>query len=180
MAHLRAFLAIAPPDEARLALADQISELQIPGRLIPPANWHITLRFLGEIDEVTRERYEAALDQSDLGRSFMLGLDHFGAFPRAAKASFIWAGVGRGEQRLHQLAEVADERALDAGIPGEERPFRPHLTVSRCRPPVSVVDLVDAGELEVAWRVAQLTLFRTVPGRGGVSYEPLESFSLAR
>lgn len=180
MASLRAFLAISPPDEVRHALVEQLSGLRIPGRLVPPQNWHITLRFLGEIDDVTRERYTAAIDQSSLGRSFVLGFDHLGAFPRPTKATVIWAGASRGGERLFELAEIADLGAGDAGIPGEDRPFRPHLTLSRARPPVRAVELVEEVELDVAWRVGAVVLFRTVPGRGGVSYEALESFPLAR
>lgn len=179
MAVLRVFLAISPPHEVRLALIDQTSHLPIPGRLIPPDNWHITLRFLGEVDEVACERYVAAIDQSDLGPDFPLRIDHLGAFPKPSKATVVWAGVDRGQHRLFQLAEIADERAMDVGIVGEERPFRPHLTLSRVRPQVSVTDLMDE-ELEVTWRVDELVLFRTLPGRGTVRYEPLETFSLSR
>lgn len=179
VAVLRVFLAVSPPHEVRLALVDQISHLPIPGRLIPPDNWHITLRFLGEIDEVACERYAAAIDQSDLGTDFPLRIDHLGAFPKPSKATVVWAGIDRGQQRLFQLAEVADERAMDVGVVGEERPFRPHLTLSRVRPQASVTDLMDE-ELDVAWRVDGLVMFRTLPGRGTVHYEPLETFSLSR
>lgn len=179
MAPLRVFLAVAPPQEVRLALIDQTSHLQIPGRLIPPDNWHITLRFLGEIDELACDRYVSAVDQSDLGRDFPVRIDHLGAFPRPSKANVVWAGIDRGEQRLFQLAEIADERATDVGIVGEERPFRPHLTLSRIRPQASVTDLMDE-ELDIGWRVDELVLFRTQPGRGTVRYEPLETFSLTR
>jgi 2'-5' RNA ligase len=179
VAVLRVFLAVSPPDEVRLALIDQISHLPIPGRLVPPDNWHITLRFLGEVDEVACERYTAAVDQSDLGSDFPMRIDHLGAFPKPSKATVVWEGIDRGQQRLFQLAEVADERAMDVGIVGEERPFRPHLTLSRVRPQVSVTDLIDE-ELDVAWRVDGLVLFRTLPARGTVRYEPLEMFSLSR
>ncbi len=179
MAVLRSFLAVSPPHEVRLALIDQISHLSIPGRLISPDNWHITLRFLGDIDEVACERYVAAIDQSELGTDFPMRIDHLGAFPKPSKANVVWAGIDRGQQRLFELAEIADERAQDVGIVGEERPFRPHLTLSRVRPQVSVTDLMDE-ELDVAWRVDGLVLFRTLPGRGTVHYEPLETFSLSR
>jgi 2'-5' RNA ligase len=180
VAALRVFLAVAPPHEVRLALVDQLGSYSIPGRLIPPDNWHITLRFLGEVDEVACERYVAAIDQSDLGGDFLVRIDHLGAFPKPSKATVIWAGITRGQEHLFQLAEIADERALDAGIAGEERPFRPHLTLSRVRPQTSATDLVDEAEIDVGWRVSRVVLFRTLSGRGTVRYEPLETFSLSR
>ena len=171
---------MAPPPEVRLAIHDQTGAMAIPGKRVPADNWHITLRFLGEVDEITADRYIAAIDQSDLGRSFIVGLDHIGAFPKPSRAGVVWAGVGRGSQRLFQLAEIADERALDTGLAGEDRPFRPHLTLSMIRPQAPVAELVDESELDVSWRVDALTLFRTVPGRGSVSYEGIEVFPLAR
>lgn len=180
MAELRIFLAVAPPDEVRHALLDQLGHAPLPGKRVPPANWHITLRFLGEVEETAMERFTAALDQRELGSRFVVGLDRLGAFPRASKATVLWAGVGRGSERLFELAEVADDAALDAGISGEDRPFRPHLTLSRIRPQARVVELVDDALIDVAWRVEGLILFRTLPGRGGVRYEPLETFPLIR
>lgn len=177
---LRIFAAIAPPDEVRLALIDQTSELDIPGRLVPPQNWHITLRFLGDIDEVAYERYLAELDQMELGASFNLTLDHLGAFPNQRKATVVWAGAARGQERLCELAEKADSAAGFAGVVAEERPFSPHLTLSRVRPPADVARLAADAELDISWRVHEFVVFESRLERGGVRYEPLERFLLPR
>jgi RNA 2',3'-cyclic 3'-phosphodiesterase len=177
---LKTFVAVGPPEEVRHALVDQISSLQIPGRLVPPANWHITLRFLGDIDEVTFERYLGALDQVDLGTTFRVALYGFGAFPNQRKATVVWAAIRDVEGRLHALAEMCDEAAAVAGLAREERPFSPHLTLSRVRPPSDVVSLVSDGELDMSWRVGEVVVFQSLSTRGGVRYEALETFSLLR
>jgi RNA 2',3'-cyclic 3'-phosphodiesterase len=177
---LRIFAAIAPPDEVRHALVDQLGAWPIPGRLVSPVNWHITTRFLGEVDEVTVERYVAELDQMELGAGFTLSLRRFGAFPNHRKATVVWLGADRGEQRLHQLAEACDDASAAVGVTSEDRPFSPHLTISRVRPPANAVALVNEGEVDVAWRVKTLVVYESRFGRDGMRYIPLETFPLIR
>lgn len=179
MGALRVFAALSPPAEVRQALAEQLRPYEVPGKLVPPANYHVTLRFLGAVDEVTVDRYRAELDQMELGSSFILSLQSFGAFPNHRKATVFWAGVDRGSERVHQLAESADEAAARAGVLPEDRPFSAHLTLSRARPPADVSGLITEGELDISWRVREVVLFETRPGRGYVTYEPLEFFPLA-
>jgi RNA 2',3'-cyclic 3'-phosphodiesterase len=177
---LRIFAAVAPPDEVRHALVDQLGGWPVPGRLVPPMNWHITTRFLGEVDDVTVDRYVAELDQMDLGETFSLSLRRFGAFPNQRKATVLWLGAERGEQRLHQLAEACDDASAAVGITGEDRPFSPHLTISRVRPPANVVALVNDGGVDVAWKVKTLVVYESRFGRDGMRYIPLETFPLVR
>lgn len=177
---LRVFVAVAPPDEVRQDIAAQLAGIRIPGRVVPPPNWHITLRFLDEIDEVTRDRYLAELDGMDLGRRFKMTLAGLGAFPNHRKATVTWLGVRAGEVRLFQLAEATDEAAAAVGLVPEERPFAPHLTLSRVRPPENVTGLIESTDCEVTWRVDHIVVFKSVSIRGGVRYEPIERFVLAR
>ncbi|MGH8948172.1 MAG: 2'-5' RNA ligase family protein, partial [Acidimicrobiia bacterium] len=58
----RIFVAVSLPDEIRMALADRLESVEMPGRAVPPENWHITLRFVGRADEVAIDRMLAALD----------------------------------------------------------------------------------------------------------------------
>ncbi|HEY5889349.1 MAG TPA: RNA 2',3'-cyclic phosphodiesterase [Acidimicrobiia bacterium] len=180
MGQLRVFAAVSLPNDVRQALAEQTAEWDIPGRRVPPSNWHITLRFLGEIEEVTCDRYKAALDESQLGKPFRIRLSGFGAFPNQRKATVVWAGVGPGADRLFELAEACDSAAEATGVSPEDRPFSPHLTLSRVRPPAPVVSLIEQGELDISWWVGQIVLFESIGGRGGVRYEPLEFFPFSR
>ena len=172
----RVFLAVPLPAEIRFALAERVGELTIPGRVAPSENWHITLRFLDTVDRVTYERFLGAVD-GERRWAFDVGLDGFGAFPRPKKATVFWAGIGTGERELSLLNEDAEEAALAAGLLPEERPFHPHLTLSRIRPPVDVTDLMGE-ELSLSWRCQQLVAFRSHLGRGGARYEPLDSIDL--
>jgi 2'-5' RNA ligase len=172
----RVFLAIAPPPEIRFALAERLSEIPVPGRVVPAENWHITLRFLDAVDSVTYERFLTALDPPS-ETSFRIALDGLGAFPGARKATVLWAGIGSGAEQLAVLNEDAEEAAIGAGLLPEERPFHPHLTLSRIRPPVDVRDIVDE-ELSFSWRCQRMVTYRSNALRGGVSYEPLDVIDL--
>jgi 2'-5' RNA ligase len=177
----RVFVAAPVPDQTRLELAHRLGDVRIPGRVVPAPNWHLTLRFLGAVDRVVYERLLYTLDDTDLGPVYRLRLQGLGAFPQARKAAVIWLGVVEGLARLEALAGIAEEAAVSAGLPAEERPFRPHLTLSRVRPEEDVTRLVEAGAgVGVGWHSESIVVYRSHPGRGGVRYEPLETFSLSR
>lgn len=172
----RVFAAVPLPPEVRMALAEKIITLAIPGRLAPPENWHLTLRFLGTIDQVTYERFLSALEVADI-EPFEIGLGGIGAFPNVRKASVVWVAVDDGRKRLATLNEIAEEAAQSAGVAVEERPFHPHLTLSRVRPPTDVRSL-EGIPIELGWRSDRVVVYRSRTGRGGARYEPLETLRL--
>ncbi len=175
---VRIFAAVVPPAEIGMALTDRLSPLDIPGRLTPPEKRHLTLRFVGAADDVDLDRWMAALDSNPLGEAFRLGLGAIGAFPRAGKATVLWVGVAAGAAPLIELAERVEECAVMAGLGTEDRPFRPHLTLSRIRPPRDVRPLTGAVLDDLAWRVDEIGLFRSHLDGGGARYEMLETFPL--
>lgn len=172
----RVFVAVPVPTEIRYALTAHLADMPIPGKRVPPENWHITIRFLDVIDQVTYERFLAELDPI-AETAFDLSLDGFGAFPNPSRATVFWAGVRRGGTELAVLNEEAEEAAQAAGLLAEERPFHPHLTLSRIRPHSDVRKLIDE-DLSLSWRCQSLIVYRSILGRGGARYEPLDRLDL--
>lgn len=175
----RIFAAVPIPTETRMALADRVASLDIPGKVAPVENWHITLRFLGMIDEVTYDRFLAGLSEAERWSSFWVRLSGFGAFPRASRATVVWAGVSDGSDQLSELNEIVEDAARGAGLEGEDRPFHPHLTLSRVRPPADAGHLLDE-PLDLAWFCDRLVVYRSHLGGGPARYETLETFGFAR
>lgn len=166
----RVFAAVVPPTEVVVALDAAVSGLALPGRRVPPPNWHITLRFVGHVDAVTYERWLGALSRIP-PFSVEVRLHGLGAFPNPRRATVLWAGVQTAE--LADLAAQVEEAAQSAGIAPEERPFRPHLTLARVRPPADARALVDQTELpRVAWRSEEFQVMAAVGSR----YQRYESF----
>ena len=167
------------PTEVRMALADRTSILAIPGKLVPLENWHLTLRFLGAVDEVTYERFLSGLSLIEDVPSFSIRLGAFGGFPNERKASVMWAGVVEGAKELRRLNEIAEEAAQTAGLEPDDRPYRPHLTLSRIRPPEDIGRLTTE-TLDLRWSCHEIVVYESRLSGGGVSYEPLEMFSMLR
>lgn len=166
---------MALPPDVRMALAESLSAHRIPGRLAPPENWHITLRFLGGIDQVTYERFLAALEFESC-ETFPIHLGGMGSFPNARRATVVWVGVDRGVAELTRLNEITEEAAQNAGLEPEDRPFHPHLTLARVRPPADVRSLEDV-TVDLGWRCDRVILFRSHTRRDGARYEPLETLT---
>jgi RNA 2',3'-cyclic 3'-phosphodiesterase len=175
----RVFAAAPVPGPTRADLADRLSRLDIPGKVLPPEKWHITLRFLGRVDQVTYERFLHGMAPVTEVSRFPIRLGEVGAFPNPRNASVIWVGVERGGADLTGLAAVADGAATAAGVDPDDRPFRPHLSLSRVRPPVDATDL-EGVRIDVGWICDRVTVYRSVHGPGGARYEPLETFELTR
>jgi RNA 2',3'-cyclic 3'-phosphodiesterase len=171
------FAAVPIPVEIRIALAVRLGRVDVPGRLVDPEDWHVTLRFLGRIDQVTCERFVHGLSAVAGVAPFRITLDRLGAFPNPRKASVVWLGIGRGVDGLSTLNEVAEEAAVSAGLDAEDRPFQPHLTLSRVRPPADVTGLIG-GDVGLAWNCDRVVVFESSPGTPGPRYRALETFRL--
>ncbi|MFH1103880.1 MAG: RNA 2',3'-cyclic phosphodiesterase [Actinomycetota bacterium] len=178
----RVFVAVPLDEETRHRLAHLVRTrvAVMPGRAVPPENWHLTLRFLGEIDDVQLDRLRAALDAADLGPAFQVRWGTLGAFPRPSRAGVLWIGLEGDPDPLHSLSEGVDEALEVAGHAPEDRPFRPHLTICRMRPEEDVRSVVgDGAPLGVPMRVDRVAVFESRLGRGGAKYAVLEEYLLS-
>jgi 2'-5' RNA ligase len=151
----------------------------LPGDPVPPANLHLTLRFLGSCTTEQRDRLSYELGRASLGRPFTVTTGPVGAFGKPARASVVWLGLVAGEERMAELYSTVEAAVEEVGFDPEDRPYHPHLTVSRIRPPGDVRPFVDAAEpVKLKIEVDRVVLFKSTLGRGGARYEELESFPL--
>jgi 2'-5' RNA ligase len=179
----RMFLAVALDEETRHGLAARLDRAldgrRLPGRSVPVANWHITLRFLGDTSAVQAETILAHLDDHLAVTPFRLRFAGLGGFPRQSRASVLWIGVDGDVESLDAVAVECEAAAERAGFEPEGRPFHGHLTLSRMRPPVDVRDLVDGvAPFGLTMAVTDVTLYRSILGRGPARYEVVDSVEL--
>jgi len=175
----RMFLAVELDEQVRRLLAAFLDGADLPGRAVPPRNWHLTLRFLGWTTEVQRDRILQALDDTDLGSPFRVRFAGLGAFPKPRRATVLWLGVRSGVEGLEHLAAAAEEASTAAGFAPEGRPFHPHLTLARVRPAADVTDLVGRfPPFDVFMEVGAVTFYRSRLAPGGATYEVVDRVSL--
>lgn len=176
----RLFVGIPLAGETRERLQRLLAPVSLPGRLVPPDKWHLTLRFLGDTSVDALRRLREVLHAASLGSAFDIVFGSLGAFPRPARASVLWTGVAQGADQLSELARAVEASVQRAGFPAERRPFASHLTLSRLQPPRDVRNVIaDVAPFSERMRVEAVVLFRSHLGRGPSRYEAVDTFPLA-
>jgi len=184
---MRLFVAIAPPS----AVLDELDALVEPLRARRPdlrwtnrEAWHVTLAFLGQVDEAAAARLLPRLERAARRhQQVRLAFEGAGAFPSATRANVLWSGLSGDRGALARLAQSVAAGASRAGAPPPDqgRRFRPHLTLARCRMPADVTELVAAladyhGQ---PWTADRIHLVRSRPGATGQPrYATLASWPL--
>lgn len=144
--------------------------------------WHLTLAFLGEVDDAVTGKLVPRLTRAAARYPpLALRLSGAGAFPAAQRARVLWTGVQGDMRGLGALAASVAAGARRAGAPpaNESRGFRPHLTLARCRAPADVRPLVEAlsGYAGTPWTATGIYLIHSRPS-GNPRYETLASCPL--
>ena len=182
---IRAFLAFEIPDEirARLAVAQEELRHEFPAaRWTRPEGWHLTLKFLGEVEHPVLADLCSELMQriSDLG-TVPVKLAKTGFFPSSMRPRVAW--VGGTADGVEGVVEVVEEVAEFVGFPRERRPWSVHLTQARLKTQWSkaavdrYLEWGDNLDLE-AFTCRELVLFSSDLQPGGAVYTALERFSL--
>ena len=178
----RLFVAVPLTDEARRRVQVHLRAAApdgVPGRPVPADNWHLTLRFLGASTSAQRGGMARALAAAELGGAFALRFGGLGAFPRPRSARVLWMGITEGVERLQELARVAEQAARENGYDPEEKPYRPHLTLSRIQPNRDVARVIESvPPLELEMPVRDVVIYQSHLGGGPARYEAVERFPL--
>lgn len=174
---MRAFVALELPE----AFADEVAALSrrlaatCEGRFVPDENHHLTLAFLGEVDEAGARRAMDALDAACAGVGPVeLTADGLGTFGRG-RAATLWLGIRRSEG-LALLARRLREELAARDLAFDEKDFLPHVTLAR-RARVPRGELGDLA-FPLPDEARRVTLFRSVLEPDGARYKPLYTVRL--
>ena len=99
---------------------------------------HLTVRFIGAVDEERLAELRRVLDPPFETPPFALSVEGSGAFPPKGPPRVLWAGLHQGRQHLLALERELTGRLSTIGIPPEDRPYNPHLTLARVRDPAGL------------------------------------------
>ena len=176
---LRLFVGLGLPETLRDTLA--MLERGIPGaRWIEADNYHVTLRFIGEVPEDRAEDIDSAL-AAVRASAFALSLAGVGHFGKLRKARSVWAGVEANEM-LTRLRAGVESAVVRAGLPAEARKFRPHVTLARIGGETGhhVANfLSEHGDFRAPpFEVRDFVLYESRLTRHGAMYRALRRYSL--
>lgn len=149
----RLFVALPLPVPAKAELAALVHVCRRHAsfvRWVRPEQLHVTLKFLGDVEEADERAAIGALEALGERASFQFNLAHVGAFPDRRRPRVIWTGIEAGSDDVASLAGEVDRLLARVGFEREARPFSPHVTIGR---------LKDGGNLESLWNAMTANTF---------------------
>jgi 2'-5' RNA ligase len=189
---MRVFIAVDIDDEVRRAIGSLIRKLQkdvhTSGqgvKWVRPDAMHLTLKFLGEVDDNSLTDVCKAVESSTAGHSsFDLDIETLGCFG-GKSARVVWVGTGDGAEQLNELAEKIDEKMDEIGYPKETRQFTGHLTLCRIKNARDGYELAGAvdgfGPFNAGTvNIDAVTVYQSELTRSGPSYTALASYKLVQ
>ena len=126
----RLFVAIDLPAQLKIALTGFSRELPA-ARWVSPAELHLTLRFIGEVDHERLSAIRSALSGISFA-AFSLALRGVGHFPPGRRPRVLWVGMDP-SQSLMLLQQELELALIEAGVTPDERRFSPHITLARLK-----------------------------------------------
>jgi len=178
----RSFIAIQMPAEVRkqlIEITNSLKETQAGIKCVSPENAHLTLKFLGNVNERRLEDIKNIVESvSKKIDPFELSLSGVGVFPNRSAPKVIWLGIGQGKGMLNRIKDMLEERLLEIGIGKEERQYHAHLTLGR-------VKLLKEKNKLISWlesnmnfeissiKVRKITLMKSILKSEGAEYSPL-------
>lgn len=185
---IRAFIGVVIGESVAGEIARAQAEL---GRKLPGIRWvgrdnlHLTLKFLGPIEEPKREPVVRALEETLGSRAaFPILARGLGVFPDIRRAKTVWAGLEGAE--LKSLASAVEAAMEMAGFAREEREFQPHLTIGRRRRSGARAEADDLEKELRNWKdyefgeswVNEVVLFQSLLKAEGAVYRRLNAIRL--
>ncbi len=184
---MRLFTAVELNETVRTELVRVQNELQRAAagslRMVAPENLHLTLKFLGELDNSLLKDVEEIVREAALsGERFHLTPGSGGVFPSRGTPRVCWAGFESSSAALAELAArlEADFEILD--IEKETRPYTPHVTIARAAKGPVDGDLIRRRLSEIrierlTQEVREITLFSSTLSQHGSRYEVVGRYS---
>lgn len=177
---IRLFVALPLPFDIRQELASLASG--VPGaRWVPEENFHITLRFVGDVPQTTAADIDSML-AGIRAPGFQIRLGGVGHFGPLRKARSLWVGVQR-DSALQHLRDKIESAVVRAGLRREPRKFVPHVTLARIKGEtghhlanfLAGNSLYRSGPIEID----RFVLYASHLGGEGSVYEELADYDLA-
>ncbi len=164
-------------------ITDKIEAVKAPPKItwVKPAALHVTVRFIGEVDEAAVPELRARLAPPVAMAPFEVEWRGVGTFPSSRHPRALWLGVVAGGAQLGELEAEVSRRLMGTTDP-EARPLLPHLTLGRIKMTGAGVDwpkVLQAVDVRgIRSVVDRVTLYRSELAHRGPHYTGLVSAAL--
>jgi RNA 2',3'-cyclic 3'-phosphodiesterase len=184
---MRLFFAVKISDAIRADVESAIQSFPLrnpPWRWIPTGNMHLTLKFLGEVDErILGDLKDAGAAAASEAQPFRVAYGAFGGFPTLSNPRVIFFEAKEGARELAKVARSLESLVEPLGVERERRPFKAHLTLARIKEPLphgmterlGAVPPLPATAFQT---VDRFMLMRSHLAPSGATYEEVGSFAL--
>jgi 2'-5' RNA ligase len=180
---MRLFAGLDLPPDVAGSLERLLEELRPAARIqwSPPANLHITTKFIGEWPEERLPELETALRGLPSRDNIPVHIQRVGFFPNPHSPRVFWCGIDA--PGLEGLAADTDRATSALGIESEKRAFSPHLTLARIKERLDLQPLREKIASMPGLDFGRFTansffLYRSKPGPRGSVYTKLAEFPL--
>jgi 2'-5' RNA ligase len=183
---MRTFIAIEIPSEIKSTLAALQNDLRRAGADVSwakPENVHLTLKFLGEVDERRIGEIEKVCVSSAADfKPFTLSLNGKGVFPNLRQPRVLWAGLAGDIENVVEIRRRLEDGLALIGLEREEKAFSPHLTIGRLKSNKKTRELLaiaDAYQLPaLSFEVTEIVLMKSELHPAGARYTVMARASL--
>jgi len=177
---LRTFIAALIPEEIKLEMNRYIMDMKPHWEGVKWEKYeklHLTLKFLGEVEESKIEEIKIALMESIKGYSpFMTGISGFGGFPSLKNPRVLFIGLSE-NRGLLRLQRKMEERLEPLGFKKESRIFISHVTIGRIKGRARSKGFFPIPQ-NISFSITEIALMRSVLHPEGSKYTPISVFRL--
>jgi 2'-5' RNA ligase len=177
---LRLFIAALLPEDIKRRISDYINRLKpdIEGvKWEKPDKLHVTLKFLGEVDDSKLAQISNTLDSLYHKQSpFKMNITRFGGFPGLRSPRVLFVGLSENEELSKLHAEIQEQLGT-LGFQRDERRFIPHVTIGRVKKKFSIRDALPLPE-KTAFEIRKIGVIKSELNKTGSVYTPVELFDL--
>jgi 2'-5' RNA ligase len=188
MPRTRTFIGIDIGETIRLnaaALQQELAQTGAAVKWVEPANMHITLLFLGDVEDRDLPAVCDVVQTVAAGEtSFALAIAGVGAFPTPRRPKILWSGITEGLESLQRLHAALETPLLELGCyRKEDRAYTPHLTLGRVKSDSEAFRLTKELPRRLTWKggrthVEEILVFSSELERNGPVYQVLSRAGL--
>ena len=184
---IRSFLAFPISSELKESLGHILHDLQqtrADVKWVGLGNIHLTLKFLGDIEETDLEKISSVLSESCCRFDPITShLSEIGVFPDLRHPRIVWAGLDDSKKEFQSIVEALEEQLAKLGFAKDDHPFKPHITLGRVKSSANLKNLMQTiqqitfdGKNQQTFE--KIILYKSTLTPQGPIYEVLKEFDI--